>query len=256
MRFIFLMQARLGSTRRPGKTLATIANDKTLLESVYERVLLAKEATKDNFYVLTSDSPKDDPLVAFMEEKGIKYGRGSEQDVFGRFRDFLLSQNLKPDYIIRVCCDNPFIEPEFIDQMTDALQNKKGPLPEYMTHADSKGHSAMATHYGFFTEAISYDGYMRANEMNLTDIEKEHVTPQFYKSGKFTMTFLPMPKELEERPYRFTIDTENDLHVVRTVAKELPEKFSYRDVIAVAQKHPELMDIMAETVTGDKKVGR
>lgn len=256
MKYIFLAQARLGSTRRPGKTLTDIANGKTLLETVYARVMQAKEARKDTFFVITSDSPKDDPLVAFMEEKNIPFGRGDEQNVYKRFRDFLAALPEKPDYVIRVCCDNPFIEPEFIDQMTDMLNGLTGDLPEYVTHADSQGRSSMATHYGFFTEAIRYDAYIRAEDLGLTDIEKEHVTPQFYKSGKFTTKFLPMPAELELHPYRFTVDTENDLKVVRTVAAELPEKFSYRDVITIVQKYPELMSIMSDVILGDKKEGR
>ncbi len=255
MRFIFLIQARLGSTRRPGKTLTPIKGDITLLESVHSRVLQAKEAQKDTIYVLTSNSSQDDPLVTFMEERGIRYGRGSEQDVYGRFRDFLAIQNPKPDYVIRVCCDNPFLDPEFIDEMTDFLKSTDE-HPEYITHMDSTGHSSMATHYGFFTEAISYESYMRANDMDLTEIEREHVTPHFYKSGKFSTHFLPMPLELEQHPYRFTVDTEDDLRVVRTVAAELPDTFSYRDVIATAQKYPELMKIMAERVKGDMKTGR
>jgi len=255
MQFIFLIQARLGSTRRPGKTLTEIANGKTLLESVYTRVMQAKEAQDDNVFVVTSDSPKDDPLVAFMDEHAIKYGRGDEQNVYKRFRDFLTSQELKPDYVIRVCCDNPFLDPQFMDEMTEFLKTS-GERPEYLTHADSQGHSSMATHYGFFTEAIRYDAYMRAEELGLTDVEKEHVTPQFYKSGKFTTKFLPMPREIEMYPYRFTIDTEDDLRVVRTVATELPEKFSHRDVIAIVQKYPELMEIMSSVILGDKKEGR
>jgi spore coat polysaccharide biosynthesis protein SpsF len=256
MNFIFLIQARLGSTRRPGKTLTHIKEGTTLLETVYNRVLEAKEATKKNVYVLTSTSPKDDPLVDFMEDRNILYSRGDEQNVFKRFYDFIISQKIKPDYIIRVCCDNPFLEPKFIDEMTDFLNNTENSNIDYLSYSDAQGNPSMATHYGFFCEAISYNAYIHSSELDLTDIEKEHVTPQFYKSGKFSTMFLSMPKVIQDKFYRFTVDTENDLHVVRSVARYLPDKFSYIDVIEIAQRDSEIMGIMAESVIGDKKVGR
>jgi len=260
MRFVFLMQARLGSTRFPGKMLEDIRPGTTLLETVYNRVLLAKEATPDNVFVVTSVSSKDDKLVELMENKGIKYSRGDEENVYKRFYDFLFSYEPKPDYVIRVCADNPFLEPEFVDEITDYLKNASQPTADYVTYMDSSGRSSMGTQYGFFVEAIKCEAYMRANELGLTEIEKEHVTPQFYKEDnrplQFSTHFLPMPKLIDMVPYRFTIDNADDFHVVRTVAKELPEKFSYREVVGVAQKYPELLNMMAVAVSGDKKAGR
>jgi spore coat polysaccharide biosynthesis protein SpsF (cytidylyltransferase family) len=195
-----------------------------------------------------------------MREKNIPHARGDEQNVYKRFYDFLDIHNPKPDYVIRICGDNPFLEPEFINQITDYVQNTTEVLPDYIVHQDSSGRTSMGTQYGFFAEAIRYDAFMRAHNLDLTDIEKEHVTPQFYKPDnrplQFSAHFIPMAALIDLKPYRFTVDTDNDLYVVTTIAKELPEHFSYRDVIIIALKYPDILKIMSDAVLGDKKVGR
>ena len=113
MKIKILIQARLGSTRLPEKVLLPIVGEITLLEFVVNRVIKSKYVSKDDIVILTTDSAKDDNLVDFLNEKGYRYFRGSEDNVYKRFYDYLINSNC--DAFIRVCSDNPFIEPSFID---------------------------------------------------------------------------------------------------------------------------------------------
>ena len=112
------IQARLSSTRLPGKVLADLGG-RPLIERVVERARAA--ALVDEVVVLTSVEPSDDPLARHLEARGIPFRRGPLADVLQRYADLL--GELEPDYIVRVTGDCPLIEPAFIDLQLQALRH-------------------------------------------------------------------------------------------------------------------------------------
>ncbi|MBM3871501.1 MAG: acylneuraminate cytidylyltransferase, partial [Verrucomicrobia bacterium] len=100
MRTIAIIQARMGSTRLPGKVLKRLANE-TVLSHVIRRVRLARRL--DGVCIATTDSPADDPIVAEAGRLGVSCWRGSEHDVLARY--FGAAQSCRADIVVRVTSD-------------------------------------------------------------------------------------------------------------------------------------------------------
>ena len=245
MDFQFLIQARSGSTRLPKKVLAKIYDRITLLEFVYHRVLLSNQANSENTWILTTSSSSDDSLVSFLKEKNINYYRGNEDDVFDRFEQFLISIDSKADYFFRICCDNPFIETTFINEMTDYIESNNSDSIDYLSYKNNKGKPAILTHWGFFCEAIKRESFLQAHKYITKSYQREHVTPIFYQSDYYQAHFLTMPSILNDKEYRLTVDTNEDLIIIESLLNKLKTiNFSYIDILNFVKDNPTLLNNM------------
>ena len=112
-KFIALIQARMTSTRLPGKVLIKV-NGKYILEYVIERV---KGSKCDDIIICTTINKEDDPIEKFCREKGIKTFRGSECDVLGRFFQALKDESNAT--AVRITADNPLVDPSVINYLID-----------------------------------------------------------------------------------------------------------------------------------------
>jgi spore coat polysaccharide biosynthesis protein SpsF len=101
----FYVQARLGSTRYPGKVLAPLTDTCTLLDAVDLRLRKCQHYEPDSILYLTTIDVSDDPLIRFLEDRGWDYRRGDIDNVFSRFRT--ACEERQPDAFVRVCADNP-----------------------------------------------------------------------------------------------------------------------------------------------------
>ena len=116
-RTIAIVQARMGSSRLPGKMMMDLAGE-PLLHWVLSRVKKAK--LLDSIILATSDGAIDDQLVELAQKLNVPVFRGSETDVLGRF---LEAANVsKADHVVRVCGDNPLIAPEEIDRLVEFFE--------------------------------------------------------------------------------------------------------------------------------------
>ena len=252
MDFTYLIQARLGSTRLRGKMLLEIYNNKTLLELVYQRVLLSNNANPDNVFVLISNNPSDDIFEYYLIEKNINYFRGEEDNVYERFHNFLITSKIETKYIFRICGDNPLIEPIFIDEMAQYL--KKNVDVDYLSYKDHKDIPAILTHYGFFCESIKLSTFKKAKCLINNNYEKQHVTPIFYNSQYFNKKFLDMPSILKNHEYRFTVDTKEDFNNIKYILKDFKNyNYSYMDVINLVENNPVLLERMQERILLNRK---
>lgn len=111
------IQARMSSTRLPGKSLADLGGA-PLIARVVDRVRAAKRV--EEVVVLTSVDASDDPLAAWLESANIQVRRGPLEDVLARY--LALEAEFGPDYVVRVTGDCPLVEPTFIDAQVDALE--------------------------------------------------------------------------------------------------------------------------------------
>jgi len=231
MKYIFLIQARMSSSRFSQKIVTKLKGNISLLEFVYQRVLLAKCATRDNTIILISSNSNDDKLEKFLISKNIKYYRGDESNVYKRFYDYLKLQSQHYDYIFRICADNPFLEPQFINEMINFIENSNFKI-DYLSYKDNKGTPTILTHYGFFCEMIKYSSFLIARNYITTDAQKEHVTPIFYKFDFFKTYFINIPDCLSNKEYRFTIDTKEDAKIIKEILCGFNNiNFSYLDII-------------------------
>ena len=224
-----IVQARLSSTRLPGKVLESFSGD-TLLGHIISRVWKSKCIT--DLIVATTTNPADDPLVNWMEGRGIKYFRGSETDVLNRY--FEAAKVSTATHVARITSDDPFKDPVVIDAVAemyfrdqlDFAYNNKPP-----TFAE-----------GLDTEIFSMKALARANSEATDAFEREHVTQHFYRNpDHFRQQNLSSPEDFSH--LRWTIDTESDLLMAKTVYNQLyrPDRiFLTADILALIEAHPEI----------------
>jgi len=255
LKYIFLIQARTNSTRFPKKVLEPVFNAKTLIEIIYNRVLLSKHAQKDNVYILTTSNKDDDIFEKLLQEKDFRYFRGEEENVYQRFYDFLSYKILdypSIKYLVRICADNPLLEPSFIDDMINYIETGDDE-PDYVSYKDRNGSPAILTHFGFFSELIKVKTFIEAKKNVRTNYDKEHVTTIFYTSDKINKHLIEMPPSLNDLPLRLTFDTKEDLIIVKEIFNKLGDKADYLEIMEFIRNRENLQLQMKNNILRNKK---
>jgi spore coat polysaccharide biosynthesis protein SpsF len=205
---VAFLQARMGSTRLPGKALLRIQGQ-SLLERAIRRLRCAQVV--DEVAVLTTILSEDDAIVDEARRLGALVHRGSVNDVLGRFQE--ASEKFSPDIIIRATGDNPLIDIGSIDRIVYALRS--GNL-EWVMESDLP--------YGAATEAITSET-LAAVHLKATDpSHREHVT-LYIKDHReeFRTAILAPPESLRYPQLRITIDTPEDFAFMEALIQKLPD---------------------------------
>jgi len=214
MRVAAIVQARMGSTRLPGKSLMPVWRDMPLLELVLRRVATARKL--DEVVLATSDRPEDDPLAELGEHLGAAVFRGDAEDVLGRFVGAL--DEHPADAVVRVCADNPFVAPEHLDRLVEYFKG----VDDCVYARSTTEASGIAD--GFGAEIASADALRAADAHATEPRHREHVTLWLTDQGDFVgVADLPPP----ERPLpwlKLDVDTREDYERMRALADALPEE--------------------------------
>lgn len=197
-----IVQARMGSTRFPSKMQATLGKF-SLLEWVLRRISLSKKL--DQIVLATSDKSQDDVLDELAVGLGLDVFRGSEVDVLSRFIGAAEYANAKS--IVRICADNPFIDPAEVDRLIEYFELEK--CDYACNHQDRQGSSYAD---GFGAEIFSVESLKKIISIGAGPVHREHVTLGFWENNHiFKLKSIMAPKELAYPKMRFDIDTEFDL---------------------------------------------
>ena len=234
---VAIIQARMGSRRLPGKSLAEIEN-RPMLWHVIDRVKRAKLI--DRVVVATSVSRSDDAIETLCREIGVRCYRGSENDVLDRFCSAARAE--KAAQVVRITADCPLIDPEIIDRVVGRFQ--RGDV-DYASNAMVRSYPD-----GLDTEIFSFSALERAWHEATRTSEREHVTP-YLRSGKFRTANVENDSTHVRRHYRWTVDEVADLEFIRAVYKALSDKegFGMQDVLQLIDQNPELEKINSEIVS-------
>jgi len=233
-----LVQARMGSSRLPGKVLEPLAGRPAIVQIV-DRVRAA--ANIDEVAVVTSHEARDDVLAAVCEQAGITCLRGHETDVLDRYHQAAVS--LGADRLVRVTADCPLIDPEVVDGLLELARER----PDAAYVAVATGAVPRAAGYrrypdGLDAETFTATTLATAWEEAAAPFEREHVTPFLWqRPDRFPSAVLEADTDLGSE--RWTVDYPADLEFVRTVYDRLHERgplFGYRDVLAVLDADPGL----------------
>ncbi|MCF8088683.1 MAG: NTP transferase domain-containing protein [Desulfotignum sp.] len=234
LRVSAIIQARMGSTRLPGKVLMPLAGRPVLWHITYR---LKKCRTIDDIVVATSDLKEDDKLAAWCSKNDIPVFRGSEENVLQRFA--LAIRSLDPEFIIRICGDSPMVDPQVIDQLVTHLVK---------TGADHCiGDKKTPTiHEGF--SPFSRQAFERLLAEAPDDpVAIEHVTAYFGQHPEnFETTTIPMPREHWFSGARMSIDTPADLHFMNEIYARLDVpagEADMADVVRLLKDNPDLLSI-------------
>jgi len=227
---IAIIQARLSSSRLPGKVLTKI-NDKTVIEHIFARV--SESNLIDNVIVATSSDNSDDSLADFCAQKGMLVFRGPLNDVLKRFQ--LCAEAYKATHILRVTGDCPLIDPIILDAViTAALAGNYdcyglgGEFPD-----------------GLDCTLLSADALKVADSEAKLPSEREHVCPYIEKHNSvFKNGVLKLFHGMSNK--RWTLDEEDDLRLISLIYQNLYQKkklFYTPDILAWLEQNPEVEEI-------------
>lgn len=239
---IGIIQARLGSTRLPKKVLAPIAG-RSLIQHVIERSKAAKSI--DRIVVATTDLPEDDALERVVrDELGTDVFRGAENDVLDRF--YRCAVGYSPDIIVRITADDPLKDGEVIDRAVGEL--RADPSLDYVSNTLKPTFPE-----GLDIETFRFAALERAAREAHLPSEREHVTPFIWKNGDlFRARNFEHDEDLSA--WRLTVDKPEDLALMREIFGALGAHgnlFSYREVIALLKRRPELLAINSGTIRNE-----
>lgn len=245
-----IVQARMGSTRLPGKILKPFYGGKTLLETLLDNL---HKVAGTKVIVATSVNENNDQLETFLKEKGELVYRGSENDVLDRFIKAAESNSV--DGIVRICSDNPFMDWHGVAQLVEKANKSDA---DYIGFRINDKPSIL-THFGFWGEFVTLDALKRvAHTTEDGTPAHEHVTYHIYNHpDEYKCEWIAGPEFLEGRDdIRLTIDTPEDLTSalqVYTDLKTKDENFTLEDVVDYLDNHVEIKRSMLKIISQNIK---
>ncbi len=247
-----IIQARMGSSRLPGKMGRTFYNGKSLLEVILERLKSYKNLIP--LVVATSNSEEDNYIAETSASMGFRVFRGSNNDVMSRFIGAAKENGISR--IIRICADNPFIQNQYIDQLISFNSNS---TVGYVGFRINKSRAAIATHLGFFPEMVSIEALEEVYNEKLNKLYKEHVTNYFYGSENTSFPVSWIDVELPEsylNDLRLTIDTIEDFNVMNEIYKNMKEggrSGTITELVNFLKNREDLIRIMKKGMSENEK---
>lgn len=227
-----IVQARMSSTRLPGKVLKEVLG-KHLILHMLERVKRARKV--DKLILATSTDPADDILEKKVKSAGFAVFRGNLNDVLDRFYKCALQE--KADVIVRLTGDCPLHDPDVIDEVIENF---------FQGNADYVSNTLNPTFPdGLDTEVFSFTALKKAWQEAKLPSEREHVTPYIwknsdYKGGSiFKARNAIFKKKLS--PLRWVVDDPEDLEFVRHIYEALypiNQRFGFPDILDFLEKNP------------------
>ncbi len=237
MKAAAIIQARMGSSRLPGKSLMEVGG-RPMLGLVIER--LRRSAKLEDIVVATSGEDEDDAIAALCMDMDAAVARGSKSDVLGRFAAACALTDA--DVIVRVTADCPFIDAGLIDAALSAW----APGIDRLSAGNDSGYPL-----GVNAEIVSRAALLTAAAEATESFEREHVTPFLYtRPERFRLETLPAPEALRRPHYRLCVDEPADLAMVRALAARLddPVAAELAQIIAVLDAAPEIAAMNAGVV--------
>jgi spore coat polysaccharide biosynthesis protein SpsF len=249
-RVVAIIQARMSSSRLPGKVLLDIAGQ-PMLARVVART--ARAASVHQVLVATTTDASDDPVAAHCDSMGIPYTRGSLDDVLDRY--YQAASQFKADVVVRITGDCPVIEPVLIDDCVNALLEgsydftcNRLPPPFTRTYP-----------IGLDTEVCTFAALEKAWNEATETFHREHVMPYLYEGVELSAISRQLSEGVSPRgfkiaqlhhttdfgDYRWTVDTSEDLEFMRRVFDHFDgrDDFSWKEVLDLVHNEPELAAI-------------
>ena len=225
-----IIQARMSSTRLPGKVLREICGQ-PLLAYLIKRVKLSKKI--ECIVLATSSDREDDPIAACASLLGVHVYRGSLENVLDRF--YQAAQTHKIEHAVRITGDCPVIDPAICDRLIERYQGSK---------ADYAGLSP-AFAEGLDCEVISFPALVQANRDSKNRSDKEHVT-LYVRNHPDIFRMTQLENQEDESRYRVTVDNAEDFDVVSGIITHFMEKTGdftalWPQIRIFLDKHPDLL---------------
>jgi spore coat polysaccharide biosynthesis protein SpsF len=236
MKIVCVIASRMGSTRLRGKAMMKIL-EKPMLEHIIKRT--QRSNLIDEIVIATTKKTEDNVIVKLCKRLKIKSFCGDPKNVLSRVLSS--AKSVDADVIVRINGDSPLIDPEVSDMIIKTYLDKR---PDYASNT-----LKCTFPLGFNTEVFSVKVLEQVDKLTTDKFDREHVTLYIYEHPeKFKLLNVTATPELNRPDLRFTVDTIEDLRLVREIYKELYKKnayFSGKDIIELIDKKPYLKKINA-----------
>ena len=232
-RIVLIVQARMSSSRLPGKVLKRVLG-KPLLELQIERLKGSQQIHE--LVIATSQDSSDDPIEKLCVKLKTPCFRGSLKNVLERY--YLAARQFQADCVIRVTGDCPLIDPQVVDSVVEHFL-QQNPSVDYCSNILDPTFPR-----GMDTEIFTMPSLERTYREASKEEEREHVTPYIYHSGKFAIVHYKNSQDLSH--LRWTVDEESDLTVVRQIFEALyPQnnRFTLNDCLEFIRQNPSITSI-------------
>lgn len=234
-----IIQARMGSTRLPGKVMRKVDEQNPLMFYVLSQIKYCKKLKK--IIVATTTKSEDDQIIEFLKKNNVNYFRGSSDDVLDRY--YQCAKKFKLSIIIRITCDNPLIDPTILDEMIPKFDSEKY---DYMTNSMPRTFPS-----GNEIEIFSFSALKKAWIEAKKHSEREHVTPYFYNNlDKFRIFIIKNSEDLSK--FRWTVDHENDLVLVKKIISKIKKRpILMNDILNLMKNEPSLFTINENNIINE-----
>ncbi len=258
---VAIIQARMGSSRLPGKVLMDIAG-RPMLSWVFERASRANRV--DEVVLATTTDPSDDKVAAYCQEAGYAYTRGSLGDVLDRY--YQAARTHQAEVVVRITADCPLIDPDLIDDVIGVFLGEPPQIARRLEISEVGDPGLRQAAYpfdfaanrlpppfkrsypiGLDVEVCSFQALERAWNEARQGFEREHVMPYLYSQpGRFR--FVQLHHEPDYGSLRWTVDTPTDLTLIRTIFQRLPDPLTstWLDVLQIIEADPTLNELNAQ----------
>lgn len=231
-RCVAIIQARMGSTRLPGKVLADV-NGRPLLARMLDR--LSRSARVNEVAVATTVLPEDVAVAELCAARGVRCVRGDPADVLDRYHQ--AAQETRAELIVRLTGDCPLIDPQLVDLCVRAYLEAEPPVDLVVNRLPWERSYPIGLDTEVFGLAALEAAWAEAREPH----QREHVVPFLYENpDRFSLIHLEADGDYGK--YRWTVDEPVDLEVVRRIfaAFDGRDDFGWRDVLDLVRREPEL----------------
>jgi spore coat polysaccharide biosynthesis protein SpsF len=232
MRVVGTIEARMGSSRLPGKTLTSVSGNRTLLECVVTRFRRCRLV--DGVYVATTTSGKDDAIAGWCEGHGVKYFRGSENDVLDRV--VKTAQQAGADAVVQMGADSAYLDSDLIDELVEYF---KGGFYDYVCND-----MELTYPLGIYGHVVRFSALFRINQRDLSEAEREDVVRCIFEHPEhYAILNVKAPASLACPQLRLTIDYPEDLRLAGEIYRHFGTRaFSTPDLIDLYRKNPGIFE--------------
>lgn len=227
MKTVAIVQARMGSSRLPGKVMKPVSG-KPLIEILLSR--LSKATTLDEIVVATSTDIANLELASHVKRSGYHCIQGSEDDVLDRF--IKTADDSQADIIVRITGDCPLVDPDLVDHAVNLFKS---------SNADYCSNCSPPTYPdGLDIEVFSFESLKDSALRTNKTADREHVTPFLRESGNYKTISFSNSDDLSQ--HRWTVDEASDLEVARNIFNYFSPDiyFGWKQVLQLQEQKPEL----------------
>lgn len=230
MKTVIIVQARMTSTRLPGKVMKQVLG-KPLLQYQIERLKRVKLA--DEIVIATTTNQTDEPIIDLCNTLSIAHFCGSEHDVLTRYYGSATAH--QADVVIRVTSDCPLIDPQVINQVIDYyLQNQS--TYDYVSNSIKRTYPR-----GMDTEVFSFSVLQQAFLEATAPPDREHVTPFIHRHPeRYRVGYVTYPEDCSH--HRWTVDTPEDFELIQKIIEAVyptQPSFTLEDCLRLLQEYPD-----------------